>query len=114
MEKIAEIYERWRSDYKRLWELAPEIQKTFNNLHMSTHKDGVLSIKIKELVAIGISVAIQCVPCIAIHTKLALDAGATRDEIVEASAMAVILTGGSGAAYIGRVFESIDTFSTKV
>lgn len=111
--EIKEIYDKWCEDYGKFWKFAPETQRAFNNLHMSVHKEGVLSIKIKELVAVGISIAIQCVPCIAIHTKLALEAGATKEEIIEASLMAVVLRGGSGAAYIGKVFESIDTFQSK-
>jgi AhpD family alkylhydroperoxidase len=42
----------------------------------------------KELIALGISVAIRCDDCIAFHAKAALKQGANREEVMEALGMA--------------------------
>ena len=45
--------------------------------------------KTKELIALGICVAVRCDDCIAFHAKAALEQGASRAEVAEALAMAV-------------------------
>ena len=47
-------------------------------------KDGVLTAKVKELIALGIAVCATCDYCIAIHVKKCFEAGASKDEIAEA------------------------------
>ena len=55
---------------------------------------GALTVREKELVAIGISVHTGCEDCIAVHTYKALEAGCTRQEILESSGVAIMLGGG--------------------
>jgi AhpD family alkylhydroperoxidase len=55
---------------------------------------GALTVREKELVAIGISVHTGCEDCIAVHTNKALEAGCTRQEILECSGVAIMLGGG--------------------
>ena len=47
----------------------------FGNLFGKTMGEGVLTVKQKELIALGIAVAKQCEPCIILHVKKCLDAG---------------------------------------
>ena len=55
---------------------------------------GALDPKIKELICIGIIAYHRSPNCIAFHVQKALTLGATRQEIVEAAAMAVLFGGG--------------------
>lgn len=55
---------------------------------------GALTVREKELVAIGISVHTGCEDCIAVHAYKALEAGCTRQEILESSGVAIMLGGG--------------------
>ena len=57
-------------------------------------KDGVLTTKVKELIALGIAVCTTCDYCIAIHVKKCFDAGATKDEIAEVLGVAILMGGG--------------------
>lgn len=48
----------------------------------------------KELIAVGISVVINCESCMEWHIKQALDAGASEDEIIEALEVGIEMGGG--------------------
>ena len=69
--------------------------------------------KTKELISVALSVACKCKWCIAFHTKNALDAGATKDEIIEACYVAILMAGGPAFMYTRLVLEAIEEF-TKV
>jgi AhpD family alkylhydroperoxidase len=58
---------------------APETFKALSRLVSETIKEGVLSVKIKELLAVVLSIAVHCEPCIKIHLKRAFEAGATEE-----------------------------------
>jgi len=67
-----------------------------------------LSPRHKELINIALSVAAQCEWCIVIHVQHAISAGATRDEIVEAGFMAIIMHGGPALMYMTPLMEALD------
>jgi AhpD family alkylhydroperoxidase len=62
-------------------------------LHDSALADGVLSRKIKELIALAIGIAGCRGDCIACHIHDALKAGARRQEILEVIDVAVLMGG---------------------
>ena len=57
-------------------------------------KDGVLTYKTKELIAIAVALYSRCPECIAVHCQKALEAGCSRAEILEAAGMAMVFGGG--------------------
>ncbi len=69
-----------------------------------------LGIKEKELINVALAVAAQCEWCIAFHVEQVVRAGATRDEIVEAGFMAVIMHGGPAYMYMTPLLDAIDEF----
>ena len=71
-----------------------EVFNNLKNLSQSVMKDGALSSKVKELTAIALSIASNCEPCVKIHTRRALQLGATKEEIAEIIGVAVLLLGG--------------------
>ena len=75
-----------------------EVYQSFVNMEQATYKDGALSKKQKELIAIGISVVINCESCMEWHIKQALDQKATEDEILEAIEVGIEMSGGPGTA----------------
>lgn len=70
-----------------------------------------LDIRQKELINVGLAVAAQCEWCIAFHVEQAVSAGASRDEIVEAGFMAVIMHGGPAYMYMTPLLEALDEFA---
>ena len=88
----------------------PDVMKAFGNLHGKVMGDGALPLKTKELIAIGISIAIRCKPCIQTHVKSALNAGATPEEINETVEVAILTGGGPATAYGAYVIEAMNQF----
>jgi AhpD family alkylhydroperoxidase len=74
---------------------------------------GALDAKTKELIALGISVAVRCDPCIAFHAEAARKQGATREEVMETAAMAVYMGAGPAVMYAAQAVESYDQFVAK-
>ncbi|MFJ7724714.1 carboxymuconolactone decarboxylase family protein [Neobacillus sp. NPDC097160] len=64
--------------------LAPEQLKAFNDFNVAVFKEGALSKKEKEIIAVAITHVTQCPYCIDAHTKNAKKAGATLEELAEA------------------------------
>jgi AhpD family alkylhydroperoxidase len=62
----------------------PDIAENFDSLMEITFKDGALSSKMKELIALGISVCVRCEPCMHYHMEHAIKKGATKEEVLEA------------------------------
>lgn len=88
----------------------PETMSGFAALHKSAVADGKLSARTKELVALGIAIAVRCDGCIAYHVHDALEAGATRDEITETVGVAVLMGGGPALMYGAEAYEALDQF----
>jgi len=79
-------------------------------------KDGVLAQKYKELIALGISISNKCYGWIEYHVSRAADAGTSRDEILEATAVAVALGGGMAdwpARFVFKVLEELESKQKK-
>ena len=74
---------------------------------------GALDTKTKELVSVALSVALNCKWCIALHVKNALEAGATRDELMEASYVAILMAGGPALMHTQLVIQAINEFENQ-
>ncbi len=93
--------------------VSPEQISKFLELLQAIEKPGVLTTKTKELIAVAISVVVQCQWCIAFHVKTALDHGATPEEIREAAWVAVLMGGGPQLAYMQLVEKALEEFAGK-
>ncbi|MGE5485253.1 MAG: carboxymuconolactone decarboxylase family protein [Ignavibacteriales bacterium] len=63
--------------------------------------DGRVPKKYKELMGLAVSLNVKCYPCVQYHVDAAMQAGATREEIVETLIVAVAL-GGSVTQVVAR------------
>jgi AhpD family alkylhydroperoxidase len=98
---------------ERLAQLGREIPLPmggFARLHKKAVDDGVLSRKVKELMALSISIVVGCDGCIAYHTHDAVQAGATRQELLETIAVGVMMGGGPGSIYAAHALEALEQF----
>jgi AhpD family alkylhydroperoxidase len=92
----------------------PEVMEKFMKLDHECVKDGVLSHKTKELMALSIGVAIRCKYCIQFHAAEAFKAGATKEEMLEAASVAVFMGGGPGLVYAAtELLEIFDELGVK-
>ena len=72
------------------------VYRAFIDMEEETYQDGVLSKLQKELIAIGISVVINCESCMEWHIKEAIVAGATDNQIIESIGVGIEMSGGPG------------------
>ena len=85
--------------------------RELEELEANALRDGALSQKHKELIALGISIAQTCYGCIEYHVSKAVELGASREEIVEATAVALALGGGVTqwpARFVFKVLEDLE------
>jgi AhpD family alkylhydroperoxidase len=61
--------------------------------------DGTIPRKYREIIAVAVACAIQCPFCIEAHSKAAKTAGATREEIVEATLVASAIRAGAATTH---------------
>jgi len=75
-----------------------KVYRSFVEMEQNTYKDGSLGKLQKELIAVGISVVINCESCMEWHIKQALDDGATEEMLIEAIEVGIEMTGGPATA----------------
>ena len=107
-----EIREHINGLLGQLKEEMPGPMEGFGKLHQAATADGALPTKTKELVALGIAIAVRCDGCIAYHVHDALKAGAVRKEIVETIGVAVLMGGGPALMYGTEAFEALQQFES--
>jgi len=83
----------------------------FMNLHHAVMTEGAVSVKNKELIALGIAIAARCDGCIAAHVKSALASEATRAEITETINVAIMMGGGPSVIYGTQAFAAMEELS---
>jgi AhpD family alkylhydroperoxidase len=89
-----------------------KVYQSFVRMEESTYENKALSKLQKELIAIGISIVINCESCLEWHIKQALDCGATENEIVEAVEVGIEM-GGGPATVSARFAMNVLDYYTK-
>ncbi len=89
----------------------PEVMKAFNELGRAATAPGALDAKTKELIALSLSVAVRCDPCIGFHAKSLVRLGATRQELDETLAVATYMGGGPSLMYAASAVAAFDEFA---
>jgi AhpD family alkylhydroperoxidase len=102
---------------KEIKELIGKLEKdvpsqigAFNKFMMAAETSTVIDKKNLELINLALGIAAQCEWCIALHVKNAIDAGATKEEILEAAMQAVLMHGGPALMYMIPVENAIEEF----
>ena len=80
-------------------DLAPDQQAAFEAFGKAVFANGALPTKIKQIVAVAVAHVTQCPYCIRGHTKAALRAGATPEELMEAVWVASEMRAGGAYAH---------------
>lgn len=104
------FYQQWPETMNAAKARNPDIGKAFGGFFQGLMKEGALSVKQKELIALAIGVAQRCEPCIYAHTEKSLKAGATPEEIMEAAGVAVMMGGGPVYTYTPVVAAALNHF----
>jgi len=89
-----------------------KVYESFVDMEHKTYSDGILNKKQKELIAIGISVVINCESCMEWHIKQALDDGAPEAEIIEAIEVGIEMAGGPATASARFAMNVLEYYKT--
>lgn len=111
MEDMNDVLREVKVSLGSLQKEYPELMKTFSGFMGAVEKEGALPHKTKELISIALSVACKCRWCIAHHVKGAIDAGATKEEIMEACFVAALMGGGPALMYTQLAVKALQDFS---
>jgi len=90
-----------------------EVYQSFLDMERKTYKNGKLSKLQKELIAIGISVVINCESCMEWHIKQAIDDGANEQQIIEAIEVGIEMSGGPGTASARFAMNVLEFYKDK-
>jgi AhpD family alkylhydroperoxidase len=94
MNKLDEISHTRKRAHQKLLSLKSKVYQSFLEMEQATYADGALPKKTKELIAIGISVLMDCESCMQWHIEQAAACGATQQEILEAIEVGIEMGAG--------------------
>jgi len=107
-EDITEIRDLRKKYNYKMFKTGIETFRAFEDLEANALESGALDRKYKELISLAVSIVSLCYGCIEFHTTSAVSHGATRQEIAETVALAIVM-GGGPAQWPGRyVFKVLD------
>jgi len=73
-----------------------------------TYTDGALPAKTKELLGLATSMVLRCDDCVAYHIGQSLETGSSRDEIMEAMSVALVVGGSIVIPHLRRAVAFLD------
>ena len=93
-DKLKDLTHTRKWAHRKMLERNSSVYKAFVQMEQAAYSDGALKKKTKELIAIGISVHINCESCMQWHIEQAASSGASYDEILEALEVGIEMGGG--------------------
>ena len=94
-------------------DLTPNQQDAFDAFGKAVFADGDLSAKAKQIIAVPVAHVTQCPYCINGHTKAALRAGATPEELMEAVWVAAEMRAGGAYAHSTLMLTALSAAKEK-
>ncbi len=101
-----------KQNFAKFHKVAPETFDGFGIMGKDAKKDGHLSEKTKEFIALGISIAVRCESCIGLHVEHLVRLGATKEELVEALSMSSYMGGGPSITYSAKALDAFEQLSS--
>ncbi|MFT3690019.1 carboxymuconolactone decarboxylase family protein [Paenirhodobacter sp.] len=100
--------ESMRGELREMNRTIPATMGGFGALSKAVKETGPLSMKDKELVALGMAIVLRCEPCITFHAEALMKAGGTRAELGDVLGMAMQMSGGPGMMYAAHALACWD------
>jgi AhpD family alkylhydroperoxidase len=86
----------------------PDLVKAYAGLHHANSKSTHLDARTRELIGLAVAVTLRCDGCINAHTDAAIKAGVTKEEIVDALGVAIMVNAGAAMVYSARTIDALD------
>lgn len=101
------LYERSNlTSLGQLVKYSKEAFRSYQAFSAAATKEGKLTGKFKEIIAVAVATATQCPYCIDVHTKNADKLGATSEELAEAVMVSSVLRAGGAYAHMRIMIDS--------
>ena len=116
MSKLEEITKLRKRSHSKFLKMGSKVYKKLDEMEKETYSPGALSTKEKELIAVGISVVINCESCMQWHIDQAVKDGATEKELLETLEVGIEMGGGPAsvsARFALEVMEDISKGNTS-
>ncbi len=88
----------------------PDTMGGFSQMAQSALKEDALSTKQKELIAMGIGIAMRCQGCLGFHAKALVRLGCTRAEFMEMLQIAMYMGGGPSVMTAAEALMAYEEF----
>lgn len=98
---------------KKVMELDHLGVKRFFNLDSNTYRDGALPSKTKELLGLVASAVLRCNDCIDYHLEQCAKTGSTKEEIVDALNVALVVGGSIVIPHFRHAVKTIENLEDE-
>ncbi|WP_348672826.1 carboxymuconolactone decarboxylase family protein [uncultured Abyssibacter sp.] len=113
MKNFPEHYKELNTWMEKLGMAIPEVMQGFGTLHQASLKTGALDSKVKELIALAIAITVRCDGCISFHVHDAMQAGASKEEVAETVAVAILMGGGPSVVYGIEAMQALSQYQEQ-
>lgn len=102
-----------RKGFSEFNNVSPETFEGFSKMGKPVKRNGELTEKTKEFIALGIAISTRCESCIGLHMEHLIRLGATRKEIVEVLSVCSYMGGGPSIMFSAKALEAFDQLVKK-
>ena len=108
-ERLKALTRQRKKAHAKLLKLDSKVYKSFLEMEQAAFSDGILEAKTKELIAVDISVVIDCESCMQWHIEQAAKAGASMREVLEAVEVGIEMGGGPATVSARFALDVMET-----
>lgn len=118
MDKNKTRLQEFRAERKKQNEKIANLEhlgvKRFFNLDTNTYKDGALESGTKELLGLAASMVLRCNDCIDYHLEQCIKSGYTKDELVDAMNVALVVGGSIVIPHFRHAVETLELLEQEM
>jgi AhpD family alkylhydroperoxidase len=108
-----EGFRKSRTEADAFLQKASPAYRAFQDFAKQAFRPGALETRVKEVIAIAISIVVKCEPCIEHHVREALQNGATEEQIIEAIEVAFEMGGGPATVQARFALETMALYRER-
>jgi AhpD family alkylhydroperoxidase len=112
--RVKEFNEFRRKMNTRILAEDNRVIKRIFSIDSLTYQDGALPAKTKELLGLTASMVLRCDDCVSYHIGKCIESGRTKEEIVEAMSVALVVGGTIVIPHMRRAIEFLDELSGEI
>ena len=109
MSELEDISHKRKESHEKLLSMKSKVYEKFLEMEKVAFSDGAVLKKNKELIAVGISVVIDCESCMQWHIEQAVKAGASKQEVFEAIEIGIEMGGGPATVSARFALDVMDS-----